>query len=266
MNEEFRQNNENLQNDPGPGDMCNFAGQSPDEPPCGPAYPPAAPAKPAGEETPGFLELVYGVLFEPGKTMERVVLRPPLGMTLLIVTILSLLGATMGLLTASRALDESFSAAVVGQFLPALQAMAPFAIILGLLWGYVKWFGYSAIIHLAADLLGGRGSARGVFAVTGLAGLPAIFMVPLQFLAYWIGTGNMAATVLLGLAGLAVGIWSIILLVIGLKQAHALSTGRSLLVVLSPVLVLVVFGILIMALLVTVAALMPTNMHLPGYL
>lgn len=269
MTEDSRLQHENKQDGSGAGESYGFTGQASERAYSGAAGTPDNP-EPVGfpdvsEPSPGFLELVYGVLFEPDKTMKRVAERPPLGLAVMVVTIISLLGAVMGLLTVSKVLNQSLHAVAMEQFLPGLRALAPLGAVFGLLWGYVKWFGYSAIMHLAAELLGGRGSARGVFAAVGLAGLPAILMIPIQFLSYWLGTGRLAVTILVVLAGLAVGIWSVILMVIALRQVHGLSTGRSVLVVFSPILALITLGILMIITLVGIAASMPNTMHFPGF-
>ncbi len=212
-----------------------------------------------GGEGPGlsFLELVYGVLFEPGKTMEKVAQKPPLGKVALVVAILSVLSSLMGMLIISRSPN-----AIAGYPLPGIGTLAPLGIVLGLLWGYIKWFGYSAIVHLAAELLGGGGSARGVFAIAGLAGLPLIFNIPVQFAGYWFGAGNV---VLALLSGLAFGIWSIVLLVIGVRRAHGLPAGRAALAVFAPALALVFLMLILIASLVAIASLIPSGNAFPGY-
>ncbi len=220
----------------------------------------------AGQESaPGFLELFYGVLFEPAKTMKIIAGAPPLGLAAIVVTILILLGTTMGYLAFSRVIEQSLQTSGMEQILPVLQGMAPFWVVLSLLMGYVKWFGYSAVLHLIADLLGGQGSARGVFTAVGLAGLPSALLIPFQFLGYWFGMGNTVVTVLLGLAGLAVWIWSIVLMVIGVGAVHRLSAGRSVLTVLTPFLVLFLLAIILIVALAVTAVTLPYNANLPGY-
>jgi len=214
---------------------------------------------------PGFLELVYSILFEPVKAMESVAQRPPVNFAFLVVTIISILGVATGFLTVSRVFAAGLPGAGLEQFLPAARALVPVGIIFALLWGYVKWFVYSAVVHLAAELLGGRGAARGVFAAAGLAGLPSLFMVPVNLLAYWFWAGKPAVTVLLGLAGLAVVVWSIVLMVIGLREVHGLSTARSTLAVFSPFLAFIALGVLLVVLLAVVAALLPARTYFPGF-
>lgn len=220
---------------------------------------------PPGEAVPGLLELIYGVLFEPAVTMKKVAQRPPLLSAFFIITMIGLFGALMGILTASRVLGDDLRDTPLAHLAPAIQALAPLAAILGLIWGYAKWFAYSAIIHLIADLLGGRGGARGVFALVALAGLPSLFMIPVQFLTYYFGPGHTPVQILVGLTGLGVWIWSVILLVIGLREVHSLSTGRSLLVVFSPYLVLLLMLLLLLAILVVFAASLPFGIPFPGY-
>lgn len=213
---------------------------------------------------PGFLEIVYGVLFEPVRTMKKVAENPPLTAALLSFTIISLLGAVMGLLAFSKFLSQGYDAGI-DQLLPGAQVLVPAGLFIGLIFSYIKWFCYSAIINLVAELLGGRGSARGVFAAFGLAGLPLILIIPFQFLTYWYGTGVSAVTVLLMLVWLVLGIWSGIIFVIGIREVHALSTGRSVLVLLIPCLALVLLLVLSAIGLAVLLSAFTLNTNFPGY-
>ena len=214
---------------------------------------------------PGFLEIVYGVLFEPVRTMKKVAENPPLTAALLSFTIISLLGTVMGLLAFSKYLSQGYNAAGIDQLLPGAQVLVPAGLFIGLIFSYIKWFCYSATINLVAELLGGRGSARGVFAAFGLAGLPLILIVPFQFLAYWYGTGVFAVTALLLLVWLMLGLWSGILFVIGIREVHVLSTGRAVLVLLIPCLALVLLLVLSVIGLVALLAAFTLNTNIPGY-
>jgi hypothetical protein len=213
---------------------------------------------------PGFLEIVYGVLFEPVRTMKKVAENPPLTAALLSFTIISLLGAVMGLLAFSKFISQGHDAGIA-QLLPGAQVLVPAGLIIGLIMSYIKWFCYSAIINLVAELLGGRGTARGVFAAFGLAGLPLILIIPFQFLAYWYGTGVSAVTVLLMLVWLVLGMWSGIIFVIGIREVHALSTGRSVLVLLIPCLALVLLVVLSVIGLAALLSAFTVNTNIPGY-
>lgn len=214
----------------------------------------------AESDPPGFLELVYGVLFEPGKMMKKVALHPPLGLVALIVAVISAVSAFMGFLIFLRVLVPNLDS--IRQLLPAAVV---FILIGGILWGYLKLFIYSGILHLAAALLGGGGEARGVFAAVGLSWIPNVFLVPIQFLYYWAGSGKAAVLALALFAGLAVGVWSIVILVIGIKNVHGLSTGKSVFTVFSPFIAIMVMFFLMVIMAVVIAVSVPSDVKLPGY-
>lgn len=212
-----------------------------------------------------FLELVYGVLFDPVKTMARVAQRPPVGIAFLVVTIAGILGLASGYLAASEVLASSLPGDGLEQLLAASRALLPFWAVFGLFWGYLKWFGFSAVVHLAAGLLGGNGTAGGVFAAVGLANMPSILLIPVNLMILWLGAGRFVATFLVGLTGLTAVVWTAILLVIGLRQVHGLSNGWSVLVVVSPFLTLAVLVIFMFMALVGVIASQPERIYPPGF-
>ncbi len=220
-----------------------------------------ADGDPIGGEPLGFLEIVYGVLFDPARTMRRVAENPPLLSAFVIVTIVSLLGSVIGLLTFGRVLSQGLDG---GGIFAATRSIMPAGVIIGLVFSYVKWFGYSAILHLTADLLGGRGGVRGIFAAAGLAGLPHVFLAPFQLFGYRYGLGNLSVNILLLLAGLAVWIWSSVILIVGLRATHRLSTGRAVLVFAMPYLALFLLLILSLVALAATISAFPLNTNIPG--
>ncbi len=227
---------------------------------------PADAGQEGGEERfPGFLELVYGVFFEPRPTMQKVARKPPLGQAVLLVTILNILGTGAWLVTAARFLEQELDAASLGFFAPSLQALLPLGAVAVFLWGYFRWFAFSAFLSLAAEILGGLGRARGVMAVTGLAGLPEVLLIPVQLLTLGAGPESLAGNIFSRLAGLVVAIWIIVLNIIGVREVHSLSTDRSLLAVLSPGMALLAFLLLLLAALVIAAATFPSPVPLWDY-
>jgi len=217
-----------------------------------------------GDDPPGFLELVYGVLFEPRTTMARIAARPPVPAALLIVTILSLVGATMTVLALGPILNGDYFLPGPRLFSPSPAALAMTAFF-ALLWGYIKWFGISAVLHLVAELLGGRGTARAVFAAVGLSGLPSLFLVPFQFMAVFFSAGSAVFEILLLLAGLCALLWSFVLVVIGVKKVHRLSAGRALLTALAPFLAVLVIGLIALVTLAFYMAASPSKIQVPGF-
>ena len=213
-----------------------------------------------GEPAQGFLELVYGILFEPVKTLKRAAQRPPLVNALVLVTIVGLAGVLMWLLTISIILDQAAGPSSSGSFPVSARPLLVLGAVLIFLWSYIKWFGYSAFISLVAEMLGGMGRARNVAAIVGLSLIPTILIIPVQVLNQYFNS-----PVFIIITILALWTWVTVLMVIGIREVHALSTGRALLAVLSPVLVLVVFICLLAAGLVAVAVTMFSGINLPGY-
>ncbi|MCL5781010.1 MAG: YIP1 family protein [Firmicutes bacterium] len=209
-------------------------------------------------------EIIYGVLFDPVPTMKRVVQNPPLGTTLIIVILLSLAGLLTSLYTHAQGgpsnlgleMGLPFDHAMI--FSQALRVAAPVLALLGAIFYFVKWFFYSALLHLLADFYGGRGEARTIFVVYGLAGLPEVFLIPLGVLTTLISPS--AAVGVNTLGSLIVLIWGVILLTIGLREAHRLSTGRALAVIFTPVLAVIVLAVItLVGLMSAMSAFMPPS-------
>jgi hypothetical protein len=188
----------------------------------------------------GFLELIYGVLFNPRPTLRQVAVQPPVGLTVLIFTLVSVVNVLSSVLMTTGKGNLAFpglpqtTAQVIQAFIPAI----------ALLWlglKYLQWFVYSGVLHLVATLLGGRGYAQGVFAVTGLAILPSLFIVPLNLLFYWVRTPSF--TIIITLLSLLIYVWGIILVIIGLREVYNFSTGKALLVLFLPLVAIIFFTI-----------------------
>ncbi|WP_333870381.1 Yip1 family protein [Desulforamulus putei] len=231
----------------------------------GPAVPPAVTEgiQPEPEQPPlKYYEIIYGVLFDPVQTMKRVVQKPPLGTTLIIVILLALAGLLTSLYIYARSgpsdlgLEMGLPLHHAMFFSRALRAAAPVLAMLGAVFYFVKWFFYSALLHLLADFYGGRGEARTVFVVYGLAGLPEVFLIPLNVLTALISPAM--ATTVNTLGGIVALIWGVVLLTIGLREAHRLSTGRALAVIFTPVLAVIVLALITVVVLVSaMSAFMP---------
>lgn len=183
----------------------------------------------AGAHAPGFLELIYGVLFDPARTFRRIAAAPPLGLTLVIVTLVNAAVGLMGVFTFRAVAPPGFT-----EWEAAVAALVPFLALINFFWWYFKWFGYGAVLHLTAQLFGGANGPAATLTVYGLAALPGLFMLPVEALVTGAGLGDTAASRLLGSAGLGVFIWGLVLLVIGLRAVHGLSARRAVAVVLLP--------------------------------
>lgn len=224
--------------------------------PSGGTPPGGTPETPGSGRT-GFLELVYGVLFEPVTTFRRIAAGPPLGTAVLIFTLVNLISALMSTFIAHRLAGQS----PYGMHMAWLmQAAAPVLAGAGLVLQYVKWYLFSALIHLTAGLTGGRGPAAGTLTVVALSALPSIILAPVDLILLLAGLRGPVITAVMILLGLLILIWSAVLIVIGLREVHAISTGQSLLAVLLPPLaLLVILFILLLVMAAGTASMMPLS-------
>ncbi len=205
----------------------------------GPGDPP--PEGPNREKKEGILELVYGVLFEPVRTFAGMAVNPPVLMALGLVVALNLAEALMGLFTTPLYFRELNLPHIPGFDLA--RSLLSLVVAGGFVLGIVKLFFMAGLLHLLAELYGGKGNARSVLAAYALAGLPAAFMIPVQLLASLLAPG-MAIGVITGLLSFGVYVWSVVLLVIGIREVHGFSTGKAALTVFTPPAAFIVLGII----------------------
>jgi len=214
----------------------------------------------ADREKLGLLELVYGTLFDPVHTFKRISGNPPLGWTVLIFSLVKVLSVTVLWYTLPSELMSGDIAGVYNYGMAEVfRVMVPVIIAGALVYEYVKWFVYSGTLHLLADLAGGSGRAAGVLVVTGLAALPSLLFLPVQILITFLD-GNWLAGLINFLIVLAVLIWGLILVIIGMRETQRLSTGLAVLVSLIPAIVIVLaivfFAVMVVAMVYPLANMM----------
>lgn len=193
----------------------------------------------AGRGKLGLFELVYGTLFDPVQTFKRISGKPPLGWTVLIFSLVKVLSVTVLWYTLPSELMSGDLAGVYDYGMAEVfRVMVPVILAGALVYEYVKWFVYSGTLHLLADLAGGSGRAAGVLVVTGLAALPSLLFLPVQILITFLD-GNWIAGLINFLIVLAVLIWGLILVIIGMRETQRLSTGSAVLVSLIPAMAIV---------------------------
>ena len=177
------------------------------------------------------VDYIYGMFVTPSRTSALIAARKPIGTAALVLLVISLISGLAAFMEKSKE-----TAAIPGGAIPAL-------LILVLILAFVGWFLRSAILHFLAQLMGGVGSPKSLLCIVAFVELPAILMAPAILISRF--AGNWFFIV----AELAIAIWSIVLTVIGVKANYALSTGKSVLVVLLPgivaVAVVIVFVLLV---------------------
>lgn len=193
------------------------------------------PWEPEEQTSYDILDLIYGVLFDPAQTFKKVAARPPLWQTVTIYALLNLLVGLMGIFINIRTMEY----AIPGLMTPVIQGAMPFIAFGGFIWRFIKWFIYSALLHLIADFYSGKGNARGVFIVYGLATIPAAFIIPFQVLTLGANFDSMLFSLLFHLLSLIFYLWSVILLIVGIREVHQITTGKAVAVVFTPLMVII---------------------------
>jgi hypothetical protein len=179
------------------------------------------------------LELFSGIFFQPRQTMERLAREQPLGSSVLLYLIIALLNSVVSLAfwdPSRLGLPSNLSR----EFLNALPRFMSYGVILSLIFALFTFLIMGAVFHLVAELMGGRGSVISLLSALGFASLPSLLNVPV--------------TVIVGFTGLPIGglltflfaVWVIVLQVFAVQAVYKLTTGKSVLMVLTPIIALMV--------------------------
>lgn len=223
---------------------------------------PAPPAEDAaqvipegGKGVPGMLELIYGILFDPVGTFRSIAHSPPLGRAVAVFSLVKIMTILVGGYFLSLRMMNGDDLAAFGDLGlgGVIEIMAPVVAVMVLVYEYLKWFVYSGILYLMAELAGGRGKAAGVLTATGLASLPALLILPVQILVAVFG-GQGLSVVADVMIWLVVMVWGAVLVVIGLRETQQLSTGRAVMVAFAPALGLIIIIMLAVVLLAGIIA------------
>ena len=195
----------------------------------------------------GLMGLVYGALFNPWRTFGVVARKPPVGLALLILLAAMVCSTLYGIIemdTNSLDFSSEFGVDPLSVNADAVSGFTWSVFVLFIMFIYfIILFVYSGYLHLAGEILGGRGSARGVYVAVCLSQLPYVVAIPFMVLAPILGiVGN----VLLFLIKIGVAFWAMAIQVIGMIRVLQLSTGRAILAVLSPILLVLLFIVLLL--------------------
>lgn len=175
-----------------------------------------------------FTETVYDVLFHPATALRQIAAEKQLAGAAAVFCVSLLLPAwTVYLLLVTSGLGKVAGIVLIAQIGCSL----------------LLWILGTAFYQLAAEFMGGTGTALGLFAAMGFAQLPRVFIVPMMVLAALLS--GVGAKVLTLIWGLAIGLWVLVLQVKAIQAAHHLSLSRAMLVFFSPLAVIFCLGILV---------------------
>ncbi|HIE13522.1 MAG TPA: YIP1 family protein [Desulfotomaculum sp.] len=205
----------------------------------------------------GFFDLIYGVLFNPVATFRGMSERPPFGQAAAVLFVLAFSNGIAGWFVFRTTLADTPGMEATA-LAPVLTGLSVFFLFFTLVFAGLKWFLYGSLLHLLAELWGGRGTPKGTLAVYALSGLPGVFLVPLQLILTLLRASEIISAALSITAGLVVLSWGAVLLIIGLREVHRFSGGAAVLTVVTPVaVVLVLTGVFVAAVFVVIGAVMP---------
>ena len=186
----------------------------------------------------GFLETCIGVIFNPVPTMRTIVRRRPIGWALIIIIVITVAQGITGAASLDPA-DFDDDAWLQGP-------LQGFSIVGGPILAIAVVAFFTAICWIMSWILGGRGSYGGLFAGFGFAYLPAVFTVPVTFMALQLDSFGQGLS---GMIGFGVAVWTIVLSVFAVQANNNFSTGRAIAALFIP---LAIFFILFITLLVFV--------------
>ena len=182
----------------------------------------------------GFFETCIGVIFVPLPTMRTIVRRRPIGWALIVIIVIAIAQG----ITGAASLDPA-------DFDNAEWVQGPlqgFSIVGGPAFAIAGVAFFTAICWIMSRILGGKGSYGGLFAGFGFAYLPAVFTIPVTFMALQLDS---FAQGLSGFIGFGIAVWTIVLSVFAVQANNNFSTGRAMVAVFLP---LAIFFVLLLAL------------------
>jgi hypothetical protein len=178
----------------------------------------------------GILDTLVGVLARPISTIRSICQERPIGWAIIVYLVVSVVTTVAWIrpeMLAELGLPEiGMPAILVGISITNIVTLVIF----------------TAIAHLVASLLGGRGSYGGLFSGFAFASLPGIFAAPLAV----IGLLPAVGVLLSGLGSFGITVWSIVLSILAVRENYLVSTGRAILILLLSLAVLMVVGLLVM--------------------
>ena len=187
----------------------------------------------------GIVETLIGVIARPTSTIGSICQQRPIGWAIVVYLVVCLVSAfaAIGLVFHLAGLPDFGAPPLTAAVdIPGTLVGTP---IIGLLTLVV----FTAIYHLVASVLGGKGSYWGLFSGLAFAALPNIFFAPLTAIS--LPLGIIGGTILYGLGAIGLTLWIVVLGVIAIRENYVVSTGRAVLIYLLPLILLVILGILI---------------------
>lgn len=175
---------------------------------------------------------LYGVVVSPSETFRHLAREKPVGVAVLLLLVLAILTSAVGSADVVQRLLDMLNIETSHRWMIAGEMIGHFV---GTVMAIV-------VLYVVSARFRGSGDFAGMFSAVAFARFPALFSVPVDLLSRVLGAapgGNPIST--------GVGIWTLILTVIALRESRGLQTGESILVFVVAFVALAVVGGLVMA-------------------
>lgn len=198
------------------------------------------------EDTLRWLDLLYGVLFQPGSTFAALAAGRELRQGLTVFILVQFFNLYLQVVLTGK--DLLLRSPQGLPFWLAPEQMAHLAavggavvVLLGMLASCVGLFVGAGVYNLTAELLGGKGNGRGVLVGHSLAVLPVVLGFPVRYVVHLFSL----PVVIMSLVSFLLWIWVVVLKIMVLQRSCSLSQGRAAAAYFLPWLVLMVAVILV---------------------
>lgn len=208
------------------------------------------PQDPVHEGTASLVELLYGIITQPGEVFRQLAKTPKVLWGLLVFYGVNLFDFVLGYALARPELTNippGLPLQLVG-VIPTLARNLFLAFLIFIFFfSGAMWFVASGVFSLLAQLLGGNGNGKGLLSAMGFAVVPGLFSALVEAVVSLLGLPRFISMV----TALGVGIWILVLQVLAIRDTQSISGGRAALVFFLPLIVLFIAGMVIMAVLVS---------------
>ncbi|MBO8157949.1 Yip1 family protein [Thermosyntropha sp.] len=179
-----------------------------------------------------FTEIIYGILFEPVKTLRYLAENKPLGQGLLVFLVVLIFNIIVGQGNSNLSYELSnLSLPVqIGWFISVITGIISFFML----------FISAALLSLIGEIIYRKSNAVGLLTCLSFASIPGVLGPALEYLFSLAGIQWLAI-----LISLAVGIWVLVLQVLAVREALLIDTGKAIIVMLIPFVVLIALAVLL---------------------
>ena len=168
-----------------------------------------------------FLENIYGTLFYPTETFEKLKQSPPILQALGIVVTVSILNP---LINSSFLDDSNLGWFIYGLFSAGVS-------------GIIKWVFFAVFVEALASIFKKGGNFKKFLTLSAFALIPWVFIGPANLLK----TGGILSSLFGILFGLTIWIWATVLTIFAVMKSYEISSGRILIFITVPFIGAIIF-------------------------